>query len=138
MGARETFEAIVRAWERGDIEDAMARFADDAVLIEPGGAHHGAAAIRAYTADNFTSFTDVRIETTNFLECGDRYALEWVGRMTHSGPLKAPDGSEIPATGRTIELVACEIGRFEADKLVESRVYYDSMAMAAQLGILPS
>ena len=138
MSHRDIYEANVKAWENADLDGSIAPFAENAVIVEPGGEHRGLAAIRNFTADGFLSFSSVSIDTTNFLECGDSYVAEWTARMTHSGPMKLPDGTEIPPTGKTFELSACEVGRFVGDKIIEVRVYWDNVSIANQLGLMPS
>ena len=58
--------------------------------------------------------------------------LTWRGR--HTGPLQTPDG-EIPATGKNIEMRACQIVEIEDGKAKSVRHYFDMMTMMQQLGL---
>ena len=63
------------------------------------------------------AFPDLIGETTVVIEEGDTVMGEWTYRATHSGPFVIADGTEIPATGKTMELngvTVCQItdGKF--------------------------
>lgn len=55
---------------------------------------------------------------------------------THTGVLATPQG-EVTATGRTLKLALCDVVEIAAGRIVSIRAYYDQMAFAAQLGLLP-
>ena len=57
-------------------------------------------------------------------------------RGTRSGPLPSPQGP-IPATGREFELRFCGLGRVRGDRISEVHVYFDSMSIMTQLGLVP-
>lgn len=71
-------------------------------------------------------------------ETGDVVVVEgrWTG--TQTGPLSLPDGSVLPATGRTAEFPWCGIGRVEAGLLKSVHVYFDTLSFMAQLGPVPA
>ena len=56
---------------------------------------------------------------------------------THTGPVTMPDGTEIPPTGRRVEVQGMELVRVRDGKVVADNLYYDNLAVAAQLGLLP-
>jgi ketosteroid isomerase-like protein len=49
-----------------------------------------------------------------------------------------PDGTPIPATGKPVEVHGVEFARVRDGKLVEHNMYWDSLVMMRQLGLLPS
>ena len=46
--------------------------------------------------------------------------------------------TEIPATGKRVEVNGAEILRFDGDKVVEHVLYFDNMSAFTQLGLIPS
>jgi predicted ester cyclase len=64
---------------------------------------------------------------------GNTVILELTWRGTQSGPLRTPSG-EIPATGRKIEMRACQIVDVADGKARGIRQYLDLATMMAQLG----
>ena len=60
--------------------------------------------------------------------------VEYTGRGTHTGDLVLPAGT-VPATGRSVTVHVCEIDEITNGKIASARVYVDSGAVMAQLGI---
>ena len=48
-----------------------------------------------------------------------------------------PDGTELPPTGRRIELRGMELVVVRDGKIVIDNLYYDNAAVMAQLGLVP-
>jgi predicted ester cyclase len=67
---------------------------------------------------------------------GERCAFEalWTGQ--HTGPMAGP-GGEVPASGRSISLPFCGVAAARDGRISELTVYFDQMAMLAQLGLVP-
>ena len=65
---------------------------------------------------------------------GDTVILEITWRGTHTGPLRTPAG-EIPATGRQIEIRACQIVEIADGKAQQVLHYFDMATMMTQLGV---
>jgi len=65
---------------------------------------------------------------------GNTVILEVTWRGTHSGPLRTPTG-DIPATGRKIEMRACQVVDIADGKARGIRQYLDMATMMAQLGV---
>ncbi len=138
MSHREIVDAITKATENNDIDTYMSLFAEDALLVIPIGEFRGSAAIRLQTADLMNSFATSTYETTTFVESGDTYAAEWKARLTNTGELHMPDGTTIPATGKTIQVAAAEVGHIENGRVQEMHVYFDMLSWIIQLGLMPS
>jgi hypothetical protein len=51
---------------------------------------------------------------------------------THTGPLLLPDDTELTATGKRVEFVTARDGKIVVDNL-----YFDDLAVATQLGLVP-
>jgi predicted ester cyclase len=73
----------------------------------------------------------------SFVEQGDTFADEWSFVATHTGPFQLPDGTEFPATGNRVELRGMELVQVLDGKIVVDNLYYDNMAVLAQLGLVP-
>ena len=56
---------------------------------------------------------------------------------THTGPLRSPDGMEVPATGKPFDFSFVGIFEVDAGKIRSIRIYYDQLEIFAQLGLLP-
>jgi steroid delta-isomerase-like uncharacterized protein len=65
---------------------------------------------------------------------GNTVILEATWRGTHSGPLPTPSG-EIPATGRKIEMRACQVVEIADGKALGIRQYLDMLTLMTQLGV---
>jgi steroid delta-isomerase-like uncharacterized protein len=65
---------------------------------------------------------------------GDTAIVEVTWRGTHSGLLRTPAG-DIPATGRKIEIRACQVVDVTGGKARSMRQYFDMATMLAQLGV---
>ena len=48
-----------------------------------------------------------------------------------------PDGTELAATGKRVEMPGMEFVQVRDGKIVVDNLYYDNLAVAAQLGLLP-
>jgi steroid delta-isomerase-like uncharacterized protein len=112
-------------------------FAIDAVYTDPTGRYEGREGIMAYFDQADKPFSDISQETSRLVEEGDTFVAEWIWRATNTGPLTMPDGSEIPATGKTVELPGVDIITVRDRKVAAQRDYFDMASMMSQLGLMP-
>ena len=112
-------------------------YASDAVLVDPTGRYEGHDAILAYLEALDKPFPDGGSETSLLIEEGDTVVAEWTWRGTNTGPLTTPDGTEIPATGNTVELPGVAVVTVKDGRIVSERDYADMAAMMTQLGLMP-
>jgi steroid delta-isomerase-like uncharacterized protein len=90
--------------------------------------------IRAFYADFFTGFPDLKVEITRRYVSDDAIIIEVTVSGTHKGPW-----SGIPATGRWAQVPICIIFPFDDnDRITGERVYFDSAHLLRQLGVLPA
>jgi predicted ester cyclase len=134
---RDLYEEAIRLYNAGDVEGFAAAHAQDAVLVTPVGIVRGRAAIRSYWTDQRAAFPDLTLRLGVVVEQGDIVAAEWTWFGTNTGPLLRRDGTEMRATGRRVELPGMELARIKDGAIVEYRMYWDGMAIARQLGLLP-
>ena len=65
---------------------------------------------------------------------GNTVVIEVTWRGTHTGPLQLP-GKDLAATGKKIELRACQVIEVSGVKVQAVRHYYDMATMLRQLGV---
>ena len=133
----ELLDYYVERYNAGDLEAVMDLYAEDAVQLMPEGIVQGRAVIRDRLAQELNGFTDVEWTVESFVEQGDSFADEWIFRGTHTAPFPLPDGTELPPTGKRIEIRGMELVRMRDGKIVVDNLYYDNLGIAAQLGLLP-
>lgn len=136
-GNRALLERYVDWYNAGDLEACMDLYAADAVQTMPDGTFKGPAAIRERLATDLRAFPDARYTVDRFLEEGDSFADEYTIVGTNTGPLSMPDGAELPPTGKRVVIKGMEFVQLRDGKIVIDNLYYDSAAIAIQLGLVP-
>ncbi len=134
---RSLLEQYVELYNEGDLDGVMELYAEDAVQLMPDGTFKGRSAITDRLAKELASFSDIAHRYVSYVEGDDAFADEWVFVGTHTGPLVLPDGTELPPTGKRVEVKGMELVRVRDGKIVVDNLYYDNLAVAAQLGLLP-
>ena len=134
---RALLERYVELYNAGDLEACMELYAEDAVQWMHDGLFAGVDAIQERLARDLTAFPDAKYVVESFVEDGDTFADEWTFTGTNTGPLHLPDGSEITATGKPVEIKGMELVEVRDGKIVVDNLYYDFMAAVAQLGLIP-
>ena len=134
---RSLLERYVELYNAGDLDGVMDLYAEDSTQLMPDGTFEGRSAIHDRLAKELASFSDIAHRYVSYVEEGDAFADEWVFAGTHTGPLVLPDGTELPPTGKRVEVKGMELVRVRDGKIVVDNLYYDSLAVAAQLGLLP-
>lgn len=107
------------------------------MLTTPQGTTKGHEAVEAFWDAFQTAFPDNRVRLRAVLEDGEVVAEEGVFTGTNTGPMSLPDGSVAPASGAAIELPYAGVYTVRAGRIVETRYYWDQIAMLGQLGMLP-
>jgi steroid delta-isomerase-like uncharacterized protein len=134
---RELLDRYVERYNAGDLGAVMELYAEDAVQVMPDGTFEGWSAVRDRLAQELDGFTDLNHTVRSFVEEGDTFADEWTFVGTHTGPFRLPDGSELPPTGKRVEIKGMEVVRVRDGKIVLNALYYDNLASLAQLGLVP-
>lgn len=75
---QETFDHHIQALTDGDLDELVADYADDAVLITAAGVTRGKAGIRAAFSQLAAALSDAAFETKTQVFDGDVLLLEWV------------------------------------------------------------
>ena len=87
--------------------------------------------------DLWRAFPDMAMEMKRIFGEGEWLCTEYVVTGTHTGPMKGPDGREIPPTGKPLRLPVLGILRIVNGKIAEEKDYFDTGSLAAQLGLSP-
>jgi steroid delta-isomerase-like uncharacterized protein len=124
-------------YNKHDLSGALSFWASDAVYTDPIGRCEGRDAIQAYHEAADTPFSDIRLETTRLIEEGDTAVAEWRWQGTHTAAIAMPDGTEIPPTGKAVEISAVTVMTVRDRKVTRQRVYFDNVGMMSQLGLMP-
>ena len=135
---RELLDRYVDRYNADDLDGVIDLYSDDATQIMPDGRFDGREAIRERLAQELAAFSDVHHTVRSFVEDGDAFCDEWTFEGTHTAPLRLPDGSELPPTGKRIEIKGMELVLVRDGKVILNTLYYDNLAVAAQLGVVPA
>jgi steroid delta-isomerase-like uncharacterized protein len=133
----ELLDYYVERYNAGDLDACMELYAEDAVQRMHDGIFGGLDAIRNRLARDLDAFVDAKYVVESFVEDGDKFADEWTFTGTNTGPFRLPDGSEVPATGKPVEIRGMELVEVRDGKIVVDNLYYDFMAAVVQLGLVP-
>ena len=134
---RDLAEQGFQLYDAGDVEGMVDLYTEDATLVTPSGTFEGRAAIREAVSRDKAAFPDRAVTRDVIVEQGDTLADEWTFVGAHTGPLVMPDGTELPPTGKRIEFKGMELVQHRDGKAAVQHLYWDYMAVAGQLGVLP-
>ena len=82
-----------------------------------------------------TAFPDSKATFNAVATNGNTVIVEVTWRGTHTGTLQAPTG-KVAATGKKIEIRACQVIEVTNDKVQTMRQYFDLLTMLQQLGVM--
>jgi steroid delta-isomerase-like uncharacterized protein len=133
----ELLDRYVELYNEGELDACMELYAEDAVQLMHDGTFEGLSEIHERLARDLTAFPDAKYTVASFVEQGDSFADEWTFTGTNTGPFRLPDGTEVPPTGRRMEIRGMELVQVRDGKIVVDNLYYDFMAALAQLGLVP-
>jgi steroid delta-isomerase-like uncharacterized protein len=134
---RELLDRYVELYNAGELDACMELYADEAVQRMHDGVFEGIEAIRERLARDLVAFPDAKYVVDSFVEDDETFADEWTFTGTNTGPFRLPDGTEVPATGRPVEIKGMELVEVRDAKIVVDNLYYDFMAAVAALGLIP-
>lgn len=137
MNGRATMQKAADLWNAGDREAFLACYTDDCEITTPQGTEKGQAGAAAFWAAAYEPAPGSQVRISVLIEVGDTVVEEGVLEGTHTGPMTAPDGTEIPPTGRDFTTPYAALFTVRGGKIASSRYYYDALGFMAQLGLLP-
>ena len=139
MSASDDAAVVARILEAFSARDfgATSGLAGDLVDMTSGRKISGPAGLEEYWNGWIGAFPDGKLEITKNAAAEDGTVVtEFRARGTNKGPM-ALGGQQIPATGRKVDVMFCQVSTVRDGKIVDARLYYDGMTLATQLGILP-
>ena len=131
--AHEFFTAL----NAQDLDRAVAMLGPSVAVRTPLGSFVGREAYRNWIAAHFRAIPDFTHEIRGMAAAADQtLAFELHASGTFTGPLAMPDGDVAP-TGRSIDVSAVDLWRFEGALVVEYHLYFDRLDFLGQLGLAP-
>ena len=122
-----------------DVDTAMSLLTDDHVSHD-----HGTGMVMTGIEENradmenwLSMMSYMKVEILNSVESGNCVAVEMRMTGVNTGELMMPDGTKVPATGKSVEMHGCNVIEFDGEKMSKSTQYYSMMSMMAQLGLMP-
>jgi steroid delta-isomerase-like uncharacterized protein len=138
---QDTTKKLADAYTKHDVDAVTKLYASDAVAYDPMYPEplRGRDAIRKDAAGYIRAFPDLRFEILTAIEKDERTGAGEVRLTgTHTGPLEAPTGEQIPPTNKRTDLRGAAFVKLnDRGEIVEERRYYDVGTMLRQLGIVP-
>jgi ketosteroid isomerase-like protein len=135
----ELMQTLDDAWNAQDLETFAKRHKDDVVVRWPGQPPtHGIQAHRQEAIDFFKAFPDQHLDNRPyrvFFASGDWTCSIARFSGTMKGPMKGPDGKEIPATGKSFDVEFCTVARWDKGQIVEENLFYDLVTFMKQIGL---
>ena len=109
----------------------------DLIDMPSGNRISGPAGLEQYWKGWIGAFPDGKVEITKNVGAEDGTVVtEFRARGTNNGPMMM-GGQQLPATGRPVDVMFCQVSTVRDDKIVDARLYYDGMTFATQLGLMP-
>ena len=138
--AKKILEQAIELWNAKERELWADLYADDVVYEAPGGARiSGLANLKEQYFDALvTAAPDRSSRDVTLIAEGDSVVEQARYTGTHTGPLRNPDGAEVPATGRSFDFPFVGVFRVENGKISSIHIYYDQVEVFAQLGLMPA
>lgn len=123
-------ERLATCINDGDVEGAVAVFAEDAVDHDPAPDQPGGrAGFKAFWTDLTTAFPDAHIEPRHNVVDDDHVVIAYTLTGTHQG-----DFNGVAPTDRKIEVNGIQMARFEDGLIVERWGSSDELGILKQLG----
>jgi steroid delta-isomerase-like uncharacterized protein len=129
--ARSYFDALARR-DAGSMADHWNEDGvDDIVPLAP---LRGRGEIASFFRELFAAVPDLETTVTRVVASEREAAVEW--RMT--GNFTGEPFQGVDATGKRLEMRGLDLLEIEDDKIVSNTAYYDGMAFARQVGLMPA
>jgi hypothetical protein len=136
----ELMQTLDDAWNAQDVETFRARHKPDVIVRWPG-QPEPTVGIDDHTAESIAfwrTFPDQHLDNRPykvFFASGDWTCSIARFRGTMAGPMRQPDGSEIPPTGKSFEIDFYTVARWHAGQIVEENLMYDLVTFMKQIGL---
>lgn len=129
-------KSLYQLFNERKLDEAVKHVASDCVWISTptGETFRGPSGFKEFAQGWITAFSNARVDIKQQIANDDWVVTEFMGRGTHDGPMKSPQGT-VQATRMKLDLPFCEVLRLKDGKVVEGRLYFDALTMMRQLGL---
>jgi steroid delta-isomerase-like uncharacterized protein len=136
--AVDVARASIDCFNDGDFDRMRSLFADDSSEEEYGTQRHldGADAQVEASRGWKEAFPDAQGIVKAGYADGNTVTLELTWDGTNSGPMRTPDGQELPPSNRRATVNACQVIEVEDGKIQSVHHYFDLMTLLAQIGAM--
>jgi len=137
---KQLMQTLDDAWNSQDLDTFAKRHRDDVVVRWPGQPEtRGVQAHRQEAIDFYRAFPDQRVGNRPYkMLIGQGDWTCSVARFTGTmkGPMKGPDGKDIPPTGKSFDVDFCTVAKWDENgQIIEENLFYDLVTFMRQLGL---
>jgi len=90
---------------------------------------------KAYTRRFIDAFPDLRFDVKDIIAQGDKVAVSWIAKGTHSAPLMTSGGESIPATNKRAMVPGCTLYELKNNLVTRQETYWDQVNFLTQLEV---
>ena len=135
---KDFYRQAIEAYNAHDLDRFLDYYADDCEVTVPGfPPFKGKAAARECWRLFMESFPDDHLTVTSQVVEEPTVVGEWTADGTNTGPLYLPSGHVLPPTGKRFTNKGIDISVIDAGRIKTHRLYWDTAAVLAQLGLTP-
>jgi predicted ester cyclase len=135
--AKEFMERYFAAVDTKKPERIAEVDASDIEMVTPMGTFKGVQGHQQMTAGFAAAFPNFKHTVNRCIEQGETFACEGSFSGDHTGPMMMPNGQTVPATNKHVEFAWGGLATVKGGKVASVHVYFDTMAMMQQLGLIP-
>jgi steroid delta-isomerase-like uncharacterized protein len=121
---------VEEIWNQGDVAIADELIADDYLSD---GRTIGREGYKQFVAGVRAAFPDLRFTLDDLVAEGDRVAVRYTARGTHSGAFMG-----IPPTGKQVTFTGIDLFRIAHGRMAEEWLMFDQLGLLRQLGAVPT
>ena len=136
----ELMQTLDDAWNNQDVEVFRMRHKPDVIVRWPG-TTTPTVGIEDHTKESIAfwkTFPDQKLDNRPYriFFAADGYTCSVARfRGTMTGPMTAPDGTEIPPTGKSFDLDFYTVAKWDNEQIVEENLMYDLVTFMKQIGL---
>jgi steroid delta-isomerase-like uncharacterized protein len=125
--------AMQDVWNQESAAAADELYARDYIAHTEDGDLHGPRQFMQYLSEFRQSFPDIEFKIEDVIGEGDRVAVRWRSRGTHTGTFQG-----LPSTGKQCVATGITLFRIAGGKIVEDWGNWDRQGLMQQLGVIPA
>lgn len=139
----DNLHTVRRAWieavTKHDIDGFIDLHSATVEMYDPTFANplKGSEALRSWIDNLFKMFPDYKMKEQRIFGHDEWVSVEAEETGTMKGPIHAPGGRIVPATGKSFKISSSIVCRVADGKIAEVRAYYDVLGLMGQLGLEP-